>query len=318
MLDFAKSPSANRRSSSKSFFKSIKLLLKKIQLFFKIVLIVLLIAAGAAITSGLIAPYFVDYDVDRNLIVYQLNDEREFDRIWLMSLKADTNEIRVYRFPNDHPVKFLSPESQKIEEQILAELLSTHLPQETSLAFFSWIAGRIIEQTIELPPQAVVQSDNELEKYLTMQKDDWLDLHNLASNQELLKLKLWAKKAGWSFADQLGQLPETKVLPNHCSVALINLTPISGYASAVAEILETSGVRVIRIDSSRDYDTEQSAVFFDTNEPSCINLSDILVKNFFSDQTLINPDQDLSQQLLNRYRADLVILLKDDQLLKDG
>jgi cell division GTPase FtsZ len=121
------------------------------------------------------------------------------------------------------------------------------------------------------------------------------------------------KRAEINMMDQ-SSLNQTEALTNTCSVAVINTTTISGYASKVTNILEQSGARVIRVGTLHQQDEiSQSLLAYNQTNESCIKLKDDL-QNSILPVSVQLADSDQTQKLLNRYRADMVLLLAQDQL----
>ncbi len=312
MLDFAKPPSA-KRSKKRGLYQRFRNFVKKLLRFVRLFLIGLLAAAGLAVILIFTFPFFVNYDLNRNIIFYQADNQNKIQKVWFAALKADKMEVEVYPLVSNFQSQILQQEAGQIEQQALSGLLE-QLPVQTfsQQPAWTWISGRVIHDVISFPADINIENERDLAQYLQPKFEDWLNPGLLLTDWSFFKLKLWTKRAEWRFFDAGTQLPQTSVLSDGCTVALINTTPITGFASTITSILESSGARVIRLDSET-LPESKTTVYFDRDEPECGTMTDLLSTAVFPQEVAVNPNEQMNQELRNRYRADLIILLGKGQ-----
>ncbi len=312
MKDFVLKSSA--RKNKKSFLGSLTALGSHLIGAIKTSFIVFGFCIFAIFLLWLVLPQFMSVNKNINIVfINQLNDSHK-DEILFASLDAESEQFKLFQLPENFEVTLFNLTQKQQQTQQLGVLLDPEKIADLTTTQWSWLTKRVVTH------QARVSFTENITKSAVVSAlfDDLLsnlNLTNFADVIEKLKFIAYVRKANFEFINLTDeQLPSNSVLPNACCAAVINTTNISGYAQSVTDLLETSGARVIRVDSSdQDEAVEQTQLAFDPSKPECASLVTILQQHLFihAPQTI---DPEKTQSLLNRYRADLVILLNTDQL----
>jgi hypothetical protein len=167
-----------------------------------------------------------------------------------------------------------------------------------------------VEKIIWVPADVDVQASSDLSQafdFNLLNISIWLDF---ISNQQKLKAFLLTQQAEWEPFKQADtpDFIQTEVLPNDCAIAVINTTGISDYASSLSSILEQSGARVVRVGNDQQ-NLQTHRLALNDKKESCHFLAVKLEEKILQGQVELINDAALNKQLLNRYRADMVILL---------
>ena len=95
-------------------------------------------------------------------------------------------------------------------------------------------------------------------------------------------------------------------------MAILNTTEINNYAGSFSDLLEQSGLRVIRVDGVAE-PVAQSRLLVDPSKIECSRVSEQIKKGVFLSEPIVEEDQTIIKHYTNRYRADMIILLGPDQ-----
>jgi hypothetical protein len=309
MKDFAKTRrSCNKlKSALNSLKQSILAFVRTTNKIVRISLRIVLILLCLIGVLFIILPHVISYDTNQNLLFYQYDNNDEINKIFFAFLKSDANQIEVYQLPLTYSSQLLNMQQQRMEETTLKQSLvaeNSSLDEQSS----TWLSGRVVGQTYVIPTETTIGQAADLRSVVSRQALTTFRERELSDLPALLKLMLFMKRTQWQAIKTLqdDSLPVTAVLPSNCPIAIINTTDISGLAATTSYILEKSGARVIRVDSNGQQ-LEQTRLVVDNNNLQCQPVVAALTNQVLLGKIDQGTEED--QQLLNRYRADIVLLL---------
>ncbi len=311
MKDFAR-PHSNR-SSKKSFKQCFKSLISVITKYLRWLVLGLVALGFIFLLIVIFGPRFIRNDTNQNIVFLTQNDEGKISQIYFAYFQGNAELIEVYQLNPELPVNWLSERSLEINQINLDEWLQ-QLNQKKQQNFspkdLTWLSGRVVEEVIWVPVDVDIQTSSDLAKafnFKLFNASSWLDF---ALNQRKLRVFLLTRQAEWEPFRQANSsdFTQTEVLSNDCVVGVINTTNISGYASSISSILEQSGARVVRVGNDQQR-LKNHRLAFNNHEESCHLLAAKLEGKILQGQVDLINDATLNKQLLNRYRADMIILL---------
>lgn len=312
MKDFGlKSYQRKKKKSFKSVLKSFRKIIGKL---FRSILITLGILCFLTIFLWISLPHLVSFPKNTNIVF--INDKKSSNEheILFASFNVETQKIKAYSLRSDYEVTIFNKESRGQELRDIGIVLTNLKEDEYQSNYFSWVLGQVVEDVIVVSNLEKLV-DLSMTKIMRENFISNFSIKDLAQARKNLQLFMFARKATYEFIDsQREQLPSSAVLPRTCSIAVINATDISGYAQSMTDLLERSGSRVVRVDSTgQDQLLDQTTFAFDKEKEECIGLITTIADHLLlGEPAKINQDQ--TQPLLNRFRSDLVIFLNDDQL----
>jgi hypothetical protein len=313
MKDFACQASLKKKKKSlSSCFKNFFSLLKKL-VKLSIGLTISLLFFGVLL--WMILPHMLSPHNNINIVfVNQKKDVKEREYLFA-SFDFELNKIQAFLIDDSFEISLVDDEELIMQPVTFSQKINEFNPQKLRTQHMSWLTARVVEQVIYFKDSQTSVSD--LPKLLKEQLASKLfnfNFKNLDEIKQLTYLLMLLRRGEYQFVtQQQTNLPTTSVLPNNCSVAVINTTRIGGYASALTSILEKSGARIIRVDSGyQQEEFEQTAVAFNQEKTECHYAVQTLADHLFMESP-VGVEEDQAQSLLNRFRSDMVILLSDDQ-----
>jgi hypothetical protein len=311
MKDFAHTQS--KHSSKKSFKKRVKSIIAIIFKTIKKIILGLAALVLILVLGILLLPRFVQLDSNQNLVFLIQNKEGKIDQIYFAYFQADTQLIEVYQLNPELAVNLFSKQASAIKQTNLGDWLQQFDQKEQhnlSARDLTWLSGRVVEKVIWVPADVDVQASSDLSQafdFNLLNISTWLDF---ISNQQKLKAFLLTQQAEWEPFKQADtpDFIQTEVLPNDCAIAVINTTGISDYATTLSSVLEQSGARVVRVGNDQQ-NLQTHRLALNHQKESCHFLAVKLEEKILQGQVELINDAALNEQLLNRYRADMVILL---------
>jgi hypothetical protein len=325
MKDFAvKKTTRIRRARRKAAHQKVKLanVAKSENCFKRVIRKVRLIVKTLAtfLTFGLLTfgaiffffPHLVSLNFDQNIVFYKTNIEGRMDQMYFASLKVDSPQIAVYQFDNNYQTSFLEKSNLKVIVQPLAQI---ELNQKSiTLPKLSWLSGGVVNQAYEIPVEVAINQSQDLLKVVrqALIQDsaylNWTELKDLVQLWGLMRRTDWQELR----IVETDSLPKTAVLGSRCTVAILNTTEINNYAGSFSDLLEQSGLRVIRVDGVAE-PVAQSRLLVDPSKIECSRVSEQIKKGVFLSESIVEEDQAIIKHYANRYRADMIILLGPDQ-----
>jgi len=257
-------------------------------------------------------PHLVGLTFDQNIVFYKTNIDGRIDQMYFASLKVDSPQIAVYQFDNDYQTSFLEKSNLKVVVRPLVQIELN--PTPISLPELSWLSGGVVNQAYEIPTEIVINRSQDLLKVVRQAFIQDRVYLNQAALKDLVKLWGLMRRADWQElrAVEMNNLPKTAVLSSQCTVAILNTTDINNYAGSFSDLLEQSGLRVIRVDGVAE-PVAQSRLLVDPSKAECLRVSEQIKKEVFLSEAIVEEDQAIIKHYTNRYRADMIILLGPDQ-----
>lgn len=313
MKDFACQASLKNKKKSflscwKSFFSFIKKLFKlSVGLFFSLLFLTVIV--------WFILPHTLSPNNNINIVFVNNQKDVHKSEFLFASFDFDLNKTQVFLIDDQFEASIINNEEKLIKPVSFGQKMGELGSQKPRTQFMSWLTGRVVEKVLffENSHTSVVDLQKLLREQLYT-KLATFNFKNFSEIKELAYLLILLRRGEYNFLNQeRTNLPITSVLPNNCSVAVINTTKIGGYAAALTSILEKSGARIIRIDSGyQDELFEETMLAYNTEKTECYYMRNVLADHLFVKAAVLTVE-DQAKSLLNRYRADMVILLSDDQ-----
>jgi|GEM_PF-3539620 len=313
MKDFACQASLKKKKKNlSSCLKSFILLLKK---FANLSLGLVISVLFFGVILWMILPQMLSLHNNINIVLINQQKDVEEREFLFVSFDFELNKIQAFLITDSYEVSLVNNEELTMEPVIFSQKINQLNPENLTTQHLSWLTGRVVEQVIflENSQTSVIELPKLLREQVVMQLSSF-HLKNLNEIKELVYLLMLLRRGEYQLVSQEKTiLPSTSVLPNNCSVAVINTTQIGGYALTLTSILEKSGTRIIRVDSGyQEEQFEQTAIAFNQEKDECQFTAQTLTDHLFLG-TPTQLDKDQANSLLNRFRADMVILLSNDQ-----
>ncbi len=313
MRDFAsKSANKKKRKTLVAFLKScVAFFIKFIKL--SLTLLASLLLFGLLV--WVILPHLITPQHHRSIVFINYIENGYEGEMLFASFDADINKIKAYLITQEHQANFINEQTRSVESIAFNTAVEDLEIEKINTTQISWLTGRVVNEVVLLSGEKGIEL-SKLHNLTRLLKEKLFSdlasvkkIADIKKMQELFYLLLVLRKMDYDFIPQESNLPQTAVLPDNCAAAVINTTDIVDYASTFTSILETSGARVIRVDTGfQDRTYEQSVLAFNQEKKACNLLAELLQENLF-----IQPLQQIrgpqAESLLNRYRADLIILL---------
>ncbi len=311
MKDYNKLSSEKRKSKSHFFIKCFFLIYRKIAKLLIIFTILISVFLILLTSIWLFFPQFKKHnDFGPYVYIFKCSDS-EINKIYYVFLEKSSNKIRLFSVDSDYVFQWANFSNQVMEEGTIADYLSFTqkelIPLKNAKLF--WITNRLIDEAIIVNEEiqcnfledksVLTQIKSEVEKNIISQI-------SFSSIQKSSYEFITAFFASWippvSFPKS--QLPPSSA-SSECSIAVLNATNISGYAQKISSTLESTGYRVIRVDSVGEKNNQNSILV--SNKNGCRQLSTEIGDKLFNKYKI--QDNEESDSLVSRYRADIVIVL---------
>jgi len=310
-----KKRAAHQKTESTGVVKSencFKTGIKKIRAIIKTLITLSTFGLLTFATVFFFLPHLVGLTFDQNIVFYKTNIDGRIDQMYFASLKVDSPQIAVYQFDNDYQTSFLEKSNLKVVVRPLVQIELN--PTPISLPELSWLSGGVVNQAYEIPTEIVINRSQDLLKVVRQAFIQDRVYLNQAALKDLVKLWGLMRRADWQElrAVEMNNLPKTAVLSSQCTVAILNTTDINNYAGSFSDLLEQSGLRVIRVDGVAE-PVAQSRLLVDPSKAECLRVSEQIKKEVFLSEAIVEEDQAIIKHYTNRYRADMIILLGPDQ-----
>ncbi|MBD3250259.1 MAG: hypothetical protein GF381_01665 [Candidatus Pacebacteria bacterium] len=291
------------KSTQSSIGARIKLLVQRVVKITFFVLIGLLVLSLA---GWLFLPRIIQLHQPFNLVlVKRVGDRLEAAR--LVYLRPQENEVVIEHIEPDQNVSLVA--SEEVRSFSLAQadrqyLLDADQAKSREEVFFSWALERkinLVVETTKLPDHAGELSGLLRKNLFSPTLSLFRQMYFFCRQAEELPLQ--------AYTSGKNNLPLLASWADKCSVAVLNSTSISGLAAKYSRILENSGVKVIRVDSYQP-EAANSQFFWDSGG-ECGQLG-LELAQIMPQPAGVNSDYQLGESLLNRYRADVVVVLGRD------
>lgn len=290
-----------------SFFPVLKFFLKLLFIVTALVFVFLIIL----ISVWLFFPSFITNQSPKSFVYIFKDSDSEIKKIYYAHLNANANKMQLFLIENDYVFSWPNIEDRSISEGKIIDYLNYLREKEMPLheVNSSWIVGRLVDETIIFedamyPNMSEENSDgilveDSVKRYVT-EKISSSSIKKSIQNWIAIFFADWDEPKIYSRSQSL---PST--FSGDCSIAVLNATDISGYAQEISNIVEASGLRVIRVDSIPERNDQSSLAV--SNKSGCQDLSKNVGSKLFNQYIVLNSED--SKDLVSRYRADIVIVL---------
>lgn len=290
-----------------SFLTVLKFFLKLLFIVTALVLVFLIIL----ISVWLFFPSFITNQSPKSFVYIFKDSDSEIKKIYYAHLNANANKMQLFLIENDYVFSWPNIEDRSISEGKIIDYLNYLREKEMPLheVNSSWIVGRLVDETIIFedgmyPNMSEENSDgilveDSVKRYVT-EKISSSSINKSIQNWIAIFFADWDEPKIYSRSQSL---PST--FSGDCSIAVLNATDISGYAQEISNIVEASGLRVIRVDSIPERNDQNSLAV--SNKSGCQDLSKNVGSKLFNQYIVLNSED--SKDLVSRYRADIVIVL---------
>lgn len=258
-----------------------------------------------ALALFLILPKLLPLESPQNVVFFSQGGQ-ELKSAFLVHFNPKSQELIINPLDLEAKVDFI--QNGEIVRVSLRE--ASQDLEVGSQALFGWALNRKIDQVIKLPAGVLAEDDRRLDQWLKKRLSQANSFSDLVARA---RLYFYAKKVGPAVEKEFRFNQVVEVLKKDCAIAVLNTTGISGYAAKVSSLIEQSGGRVIRTDSYHPV-RDQTTIYTNTRE-KCVQLGKSLAQMMLEDPVLQESSE--QQEILNRYRADIVILLGQDSFFND-
>ncbi len=242
-----------------------------------------------------------------------LNDQK--GNIILVHASPVEPKIEVALFPSEMPVDILGGYGKYPLRSVFPLLQLDRKSPEFMRAAYSYALQIPIDEVVAVSDASMLSSSTKVStlwwqvmmfrvqsslglgkrlqmyRFLRSVRPDQLESHSIGD------IAAWQKNSSqFKFA----------AVPTECSVAVLNTTTVGGTGSKVTQVLESSGMSVIRLSDTPDK-LSQTQILVNQAPPFC---QDVLqhVQDLFPFVT----KREVQDQTMNRYRANIVVLVGQD------
>ncbi len=311
MKDYIQVSNNKRRSNlaifKDNFFSLFKKLLKLLLIVIALVFVFLVII----ISVWLFFPTLITNQTPKSFVYIFKNSDSKINKIYYAHLNANANKMQLYLINDDYVFSWPNIDDQLINEGNTIDYLDYLGKKKMPLneVNSSWIVGRLVDETLifedelQLSTSEVSSNDSLVEDSVKRYATEKI---SLSPNKKSIQNWIAVFFADWDESkiySRSQSLPST--FSSDCSIAVLNATDISGYAQETTNIIEASGLRIIRVDSIPEKSNQNSLAVSD--KLGCQDLSNEIGSKLFSQYEILNSDK--SRELVSRYRADIIMIL---------
>lgn len=258
-----------------------------------------------------VGPHLFVLDNSKNILFTSFKIDSSESKIYLAYFFPATKEITVIPLKSNQ-VSVLGGYGDYELGRVYQLLNMERKKNDFKLAAMSWGMETLVDGVVDIGPTTPIYDKKQLQQQLWISA--WSHLTTPQELVELLKIFFFTRsvpveqfvfESNTTSVDRLNIL-DNVVLYENCSVAVVNTTDKTGLATKMSDILEKSGVVVVRVtDQNSPY--QLSTFSFNADHGSCQSLSERLQVLFPGKVT-----QQQHDQLQQEYRADLVIFIGKD------
>lgn len=281
---------------------------KILKLIFSLLRLFLVI--GAVISGFLVVVFLFVSQMDtrlstQNILFVPDNKDGDKGQIILASINGNSQKVFVYQFPSQLKSKVLGGYGEYPLGSVLPLLKMEKKDEHFALAAFSNIFQHSVTSLHHFEAMDAQIDKAKLIGLLLKQRQTWAvawQIYRLdSSSLSIERVENWD---GWGKALS-GQLVGR--VNDHCSVAVVNTTRINGLASQLSNILEKSGVDVVRTTDSI-WDKSETAIYQAPSEnDECGSIAKI-IQSVSPVALQTNSDEAKPTQ----YRAKIVFFIGDE------
>lgn len=227
--------------------------------FFRLFLIAGALLGGLAVVVFLFVSQIDTRLSTQNILFVSNNKDGRDNSIILASINGNTQKVFVYQFPASLKAEVLGGYGEYPLGSILPLLKIDKRDNNFTLAVFSDVFQHSVTSFYEHYPESKQLNKAHLINQLLKQRKTWSlawQVYKLDSTSLFFKrVENW-EEWGKALSEQL-----VGSINDHCSVAVVNTTRANGLATRLSNILEKSGVEVVRTTDSI-WDQPTTAVYY--------------------------------------------------------
>lgn len=283
--------------------------------FFKRVFVVCLLFIALIIICYLfVFPSFITDDSQaKNILIVSSKLDVPSNYIYLAHVTADDDKNTIIRIPSDQNVNVPNGYGEYQLQSVYQLLKIDKKDDQFIKATFSELLGVVVNEVITIDEQLNEIQENEFSNFflgVAIQNLKSLKLQRLSS-----PLFLHYNSKNIQVFD-IGNIPDLQnyfsylktvsaELSQNCSVAVVNATGENGLARQVANLIETTGALVVRVDDTQEIQ-EQTKIYYTKNQVDCEQLAQSISGVFYQKPEILSIEQlENSQQ----YRAEIVMVI---------
>lgn len=246
------------------------------------------------VSSQVMAFVSSDPEIESPVILMHVTDGRYQPEVWLLPPEWVVNVAGGY---GEYPLRSLAP----------VLLLDGQPPTQVRLAL-SLALGRVVDQVWVVPGAtwpaarlwdqlAAAQTAPALPWWQRRQWQQWFRSWGEVQSETLASLPTTAQWQQWQ--------PD---LIRTCPLAVVNATAMPGLATQLGQLLEQSGVFVIRVTDTSQTQSQTQLIIRPESEAACQPVVALLQLLLPQNDSLVSTDA----QQADRFRAEAVLIVGDD------
>lgn len=311
MKDYNKLSSEKRKANDHFFIKCVFSIYKKIIKFLAILIVLVSVFLIFIFSFWLFFPQFKKHNGFGSYVYIFKCSDSEINKIYYALFEESSNKIRLFSVNSDYVFQWPNFKNQVMEEGTTIDYLGFINEEQMLLkeAKLFWMTNRLIDEVIIFDEEIqchLLEEDSVVTQIKAEVKKHIISQISFSSIQKSTLELTTVFFADWILPVSF---PESQLPPStnssECSVAVLNATNISGYAQKISSTLELTGYRVVRVDSIGEK-TDQNSISV-SNKNGCRQLSTEIGQKLFEKYKILDDEE--SESLISRYRADIVLVL---------
>ncbi|MBW7944629.1 LytR C-terminal domain-containing protein [Patescibacteria group bacterium] len=281
----------------------------------RLILIILgigmVVVAISAVTYLWILPEKWSEETVKNIVIIPKNIDVSASSILFASLSYKQGKLTLNSFPANDAVEVPGGYGQYPLKSVYPLLGLDEASHQKVVATYSFLIGAPIDEVWISDDERVFhpqQSAGELARAILLGKvqtdlgvKDRIQLYQFIQETQpevvrFSSLLEWQEKQTSRYAGRL----------KNCRVALVNTTNVTGLGRKVSQVLERSGVVVVRLTDATPT-ASASSLTIQPDQPDCVELAEHL-KQLFPNQLEVHQDPGI----LNRSRSEAEVVLGED------
>lgn len=300
------------KTEPQSKFSPFSSIRKFFRLVFALLVIVIVISGGLLI---FLIRQTNNLQSNKNILFVQSNLDGGEANIILAHFSPTNSKVEVGLFPAELSVDILGGYGQYPLRSVFPLLTLDKKPASFIIAAYTYALKIPIDGVVSFSENSHLTESPKISSLLW--KLLTFKFHSQISFVDRLRLYQFALKVGQAQTtshqiDSLAEWQKIKAqfrfssLGNDCAIAVLNTTQTAGTGLSIAQVLEESGVSIIRLTDTPDQ-LEQTKILVNQKPPFCQEVVNQLGSLFpFATKVEVN------SKTMNTYRANIVVLIGQD------